>query len=295
MASGVTLDLSRPSDDFRKKERLMIKTVSTDIHFHSPRPRAMVLGSAIAFMFIASAAVGDVMDFNTTGSGSVGIVGTLFEVPYFDNSNTAPFDTRLTPSWNGAGPFDQSNQQQVTLSGETLTATTRLQLDAATTNGITTLEYRETESLSYSGVDDDQAIGWGYDRSIFINFTTTGWTELDFTNISGGLTNWSGAYLHQNSGDGSLYDIDYSTGSAVVFWEASIPSGYQMDSWTGAGSNNLLLGAGTWTLELNEQFHWQGSLNDSMNFDMEFSNFVIPGPGGIAAILGLAAVRRRRR
>ena len=291
MASGVTLDLSRPSDDFRKKERLMIKTVSTDIHFHSPRPRAMVLGSAIAFMFIAPAAVGDVISFN--GSGSVGIVGTLYDPN--DNSNTAPFDTRLTPSWNGAGPFDQSNQLQVTLSGETLTATTRLQLDAATTNGITTLEYRETESMSYSEVDPNEAIGFNYDRAVWINFTTTGWTELDFTNISGGLTNWQGAYLHQNSGDGSLYDIDYSTGSAVVFWEASIPSGFQMDSWTGAGSNNLLLGAGTWTLELNESITGQFTFNDTMNFDMEFSNFVIPGPGGIAAILGLAAVRRRRR
>jgi hypothetical protein len=291
MASGVTLDLSRPSDDFRKKERLMIKTVSTDIHFHSPRPRAMVLGSAIAFMFIAPAAVGDVISFN--GSGSVGIVGTLYDPN--DNSNTAPFDTRLTPSWNGAGPFDQSNQQQVTLSGETLTATTRLQLDAATTNGITTLEYRETESMSYSGVDPNQAIGFNYDKAVWINFTTTGWTELDFTNLSGGLTyDLSNASLYDNSG-GGLYDIDYSSGSGVVFWAAPIPASYSgLSLWAGS-SHTLLLGAGSWTIELNDQFNWHDSFNDTMNFDMEFSNFVIPGPGGIAAILGLAAVRRRRR
>ena len=235
----------------------------------------MVLGSAIAFMFIASAAVGDVMDFNTTGSGSVGIVGTLYDPN--DNSNTAPFDTRLTPSWNGAGPFDQSNQQQVTLSGETLTATTRLQLDAATTNGITTLEYRETESMSYSEVDPNEAIGFNYDRAVWINFTTTGWTELDL-----------------NSG-GGLYAIDYSSGSGVVFWAAPIPASYSdLSLWAGS-SHTLLLGAGSWTIELNDQFNWQGSFNDTMNFDMEFSNFVIPGPGGIAGLLGFAAIRRRRR
>ena len=45
----------------------------------------MVLGSAIAFMFIASAAVGDVISFNTTGSGSVGVSATLYDPN--DNSN----------------------------------------------------------------------------------------------------------------------------------------------------------------------------------------------------------------
>jgi hypothetical protein len=199
----------------------------------------------------------------------------------------------VTPNWNGLSPFDQTSQQQASVGGETLDVSTRLQLDATTANGVTTMAYRETNSMTVSsGVN---SIGWGYDRSISINFTTTGWTELDFTNISGNLTNWSGAYLHQNSGDGSLYDIDYSTGSAVVFWEASIPSGIQMDSWTGAGSNNLLLGAGTWTLDLNESITGQFTFNDTMNFDMEFSNFVIPGPGGLAGLLGFAAIRRRRR
>jgi len=291
MASGVTLDLSRPSDDFRKKERLMIKTVSTDIHFHSPRPRAMVLGSAIAFMFIAPAAVGDVISFN--GSGSVGVGATLYDPN--DNSNSADVFTDVTPNWNGLSPFDQTSQQQASVGGETLDVSTRLQLDATTANGVTTMAYRETNSMTVSsGVTDPyRDIGFSYNNSIFINFTTAGWTELQFTNIGGGLYNsfFLGEF-HLNSG-GELYDIDYSSGSGVV---GSIP--YQgsltnLDSWV--GGTNLLLGAGSWTLELRDSFSGLGDFGDTLNFDMEFSNFVIPGPGGIAAILGLAAVRRRRR
>lgn len=269
-----------------------MKYMSTD----APRIAAMALGSLVVPLFVAPAAIGDVVSFSTTGSGSVGVSGLFYDPSNPGNPSTAAFDTALTPTWNGVNPFDDSNLQQLALGGETLDVTTRLQLDATTSNGVTTMAYRETNSMTASsGVDPNRDIGFNYDRAVWINFTTTGWTELDFTNISGGLTNWSGAYLHQNSGDGSLYDIDYSTGSAVVFWEASIPSGYQMDQWTGAGSNNLLLGAGTWTLELNESITGQFTFNDTMNFDMEFSNFVIPGPGGLAGLLGFAAIRRRRR
>ena len=278
----------------------MIKTVSTDIHFHSPRPRAMVLGSAIAFMFIAPAAVGDVMDFNTTGSGSVGVGATLYDPN--DNSNSADVSAYVTPNWNGLSPFDQTSQQQASVGGETLDVSTRLQLDATTANGVTTMAYRETNSMTVSsGVTDPyRDIGWGYDRSIFISFTTTGWTEVDFSNIGGGLdSGFEFNDLHLNSG-GGLYAIDYSSGSGVVDWSIPIIDEDYQGSFTNlggfvGGTNNLLLGAGSWTLELRDSFFGQGGFDDTLNFDMEFSNFVIPGPGGIAAILGLAAVRRRRR
>ena len=260
----------------------------------------MVLGSAIAFMFIASAAVGDVISFNTTGSGSVGVSATLYDPN--DNSNTADTFTDVTPNWNGLSPFDQTSQQQATVGGETLDVTTRLQLDATTTNGVTTMAYRETNSMTVSSgvTETDRDIGWSYDRSIFINFTTTGWTELNFSNIGGGLdSGFEYNDLHLNSG-GGLYDIDYSSGSGVVDWFIPIiDEDYQgnltnLGGWVG-GTNNLLLGAGSWTLELRDSFSGPDIFGDTLNFDMEFSNFVIPGPGGIAAILGLAAVRRRRR
>ena len=278
----------------------MIKTVSTDIHFHSPRPRAMVLGSAIAFMFIASAAVGDVISFNTTGSGSVGVSAALYDPN--DNSNYADVSTDVTPNWNGLSPFDQTSQQQAAIGGETLDVSTRLQLDETTANGVTTMAYRETHSMTVSSgvTDPHRDIGFSYSNSIFINFTTTGWTELDFTNLSGGLTyDLGNASLHDNSG-GGLYDIDYSSGSGVVDWSIPILDEDYQGNYTNlggfvGGTNNLLLGAGSWTLELRDSFFGQGGFDDTLNFDMEFSNFVIPGPGGIAAILGLAAVRRRRR
>ena len=278
----------------------MIKTVSTDIHFHSPRPRAMVLGSAIAFMFIASAAVGDVISFNTTGSGSVGVSAALYDPN--DNSNYADVSTDVTPNWNGLSPFDQTSQQQAAIGGETLDVSTRLQLDETTANGVTTMAYRETHSMTVSSgvTDPHRDIGFSYSNSIFINFTTTGWTELDFTNLSGGLTyDLGNASLHDNSG-GGLYDIDYSSGSGVVDWSIPILDEDYQGNYTNlggfvGGTNNLLLGAGSWTLELRDSFFGQGGFDDTLNFDMEFSNFVIPGPGGIAGLLGFAAIRRRRR
>ena len=273
-----------------------MKYMSTD----APGIAAMALGSLVVPLFVAPAAFGDVISFSTTGSGSVSVSAALYDPN--DNSNTADAFTDVTPNWNGLSPFDQTSQQQASVGGETLDIATRLQLDANTSGGITTMAYRETNSMSTSsGIDDpDRDIGWSYDRSIFISFTTTGWTELDFSNIGGGLdSGFEFNDLYLNSG-GGLYDIDYSSGSGVVDWFTPIiDEDYQgnltnLGGWVG-GTNNLLLGAGSWTLELRDSFQGLGAFNDSLEFDMEFSNFAVPGPGGIAAILGLAAVRRRRR
>ena len=155
-------------------------------------------------------------------------------------------------------------------------------------------------SLS-SGIDDpDRDIGWSYDRSISINFTTTGWTKLDFSNIGGGLdSGFEFNELHLNSG-GGLYGIDDSSGSAVVDWslpiitEGSGQSLMNLGGWAEEGSS-LLLGAGSWTLELRDSISGPGEFDDSLDFDMEFSNFVVPGPIPFAGLLGFAAIRRRRR
>ena len=257
----------------------------------------MLLGGVFTSLFVAPAAIGDVISFNTTGSGSAGVAAIIYDPN--DNTNTADVFTDVTPNWNGLSPFDQTSQQQASVGGETLDIATRLQLDASTTNGVTTMTYRETNSmLVSSGVDPTRDLGFSYEKTIYINFTTTGWTELDFINLSGGLTyDLNGASLHHDSADDLLYNIDYSTGSAVVEWDIPMPSSFMnLGSWAGPGSDNLLLGAGNWTLELNDSIGGHQYLfNDSMNFDMEFSNFAVPGPGGLAGLLGLAAVRRRRR
>ena len=257
----------------------------------------MLLGGVFTSLFVAPAAIGDVISFNTTGSGSAGVAAIIYDPN--DNTNTADVFTDVTPNWNGLSPFDQTSQQQASVGGETLDIATRLQLDASTTNGVTTMTYRETNSmLVSSGVDPTRDLGFSYEKTIYINFTTTGWTELDFINLSGGLTYDMGmASLHHDSADDLLYTIDYSTGSAVVGWDIPMPSSFMgLSSWAGPGSDNLLLGAGNWTLELNDSIGGHQYLfNDSMNFDMEFSNFAVPGPGGLAGLLGLAAVRRRRR
>ena len=258
----------------------------------------MLLGSVFTCLFVAPAVLGDVISFST--SGSVGMVGHFYDPSNPDNPSTQGFDTTLNPDWNGAGPFDDFNQEQIALGGETLDVTTRIQMDATTSAGITTMAYRETNSMTgSSGVNPSRDVGFSYEKAIYISFTTTGWTELDFINLSGGLTyDLSSASLHHDSADDLLYTIDYSTGSAVVEWDIPMPSSFGgLDSWAGPGSDNLLLGAGNWTLELNDTIsgNFDELFNDSMNFDMQFSNFAVPGPGGLAGLLGLAAVRRRRR
>ncbi|MDG1978431.1 MAG: hypothetical protein P8I44_07700 [Phycisphaerales bacterium] len=256
----------------------------------------MLLGGVFTSLFVAPAAIGDVISFSTTGSGSVGVAATIYDPN--DNTNTADVFTDVTPNWNGLSPFDQTSQQQDSVGGETFDIATRLQLDASTTNGVTTMTYRETNSmLVSSGVDPTRDLGFSYEKTIYINFTTTGWTELGFINLSGGLTYDMGmASLHHDSADDLLYNIDYSTGSAVVEWDIPMPSSFMdLSSWAGPGSDRLLLAAGNWTLELNDSFNGQFDFNDSMDFDMQFSNFAVPGPGGLAGLLGLAAVRRRRR
>ena len=243
---------------------------------HQPKPVAAMIG---AFM-ISPVVTGAVTTL--TSDVNIGYAGSL----YWNNQNNyVDFDASITSAWNGLSAFDQTVTDQVSGGGESLTASSRLQLNESTTAGVTTFEYRETHSTSISEGVDFNSIGFSYSNEVDINFVTTGWTQLDFTNVSGGLAS------------SLFYNLELTINSGAAsegVWDPDLA--WNVGSVTGISHDTVLLfAAGSYTISLSDYFMHDGGFDDTANFDMQFSNFAVPGPGAIASLLGVATMRRRRR
>ncbi len=244
-----------------------------------------ILVAVPSSMLLSVSSLAGVTSFSATGS--FGYSGQLTNQLW----DTSDFSTSLDVSWNGVGNFDQSDSDSASLDGGTLNATTRVALSTSEFGGVTTLSYLESYVTTTAG--PIERVDFYRSQSAFLTFTTSGWTRLQFTNLSGSLLGYNTLHF---TGAEEAFTIDLTGGNPIVDWSVSIPSGNSgvLDTWDGV-SAALLLSAGTWSLELADSFLAGAEFNDHLGFDMEFSSFPVPGPAGITGVAAALLLSGRRR
>ena len=235
-------------------------------------------------------AVADVI--SVSASGSIGYSGQLA-----GEEDTADYDASLGFTWDGSGSLDQSASDEASIDGTTVNARSRIELSSAISGGVTTVSYRESYTTSTTGPSDPLDYGgWSRSQTVQVTFTTTDWTRLDFTGLEGGLLAQNAIQFYSVDQFGEIHSIDLSGTSPIVDWSSSMgtPLESVLDAWDGVDSA-LLLGAGTWTLELNDSIGASGAFDDFLTFEMNFSAFTVPGPASLGGLMGLLLFNSRRR